>query len=98
MSLTLVLRREARAEFDAAYDWYEEQRPRLGVRFADRVQSVFDRICEMPESHATVFGDVRKALVRPFPYSIFYRVRPGRVVVIAVFHSKRDPKAWQSRA
>jgi plasmid stabilization system protein ParE len=41
---------------------------------------------------------VRCALVRRFPYAVYYRVEPERIVVIAVFHTKRDPGVWQSRA
>jgi plasmid stabilization system protein ParE len=70
----------------------------LGVRFAEHVQVVFDTISAMPETHAPIFGDVRRALVRTFPYSVFCPIRGGRVVVLAVFHNKRDPKTWQSRA
>jgi hypothetical protein len=40
MTLPIVLRREARAEFDEAFDWYEQQRAGLGVEFAERVQAV----------------------------------------------------------
>jgi plasmid stabilization system protein ParE len=98
MSLRVVLRRQARDEFDEAFDWYEQQRAGLGVEFAERVQDVFDRISAMPEMHAVVYRDVRKALVRKFPYSVFYRVKPGRIVVLAVFHSKRDPNVWKSGA
>lgn len=98
MSSLLVIRRKAREEFDEAFDWYERQRAGLGVEFAGRVQAVFDSIAATPELHPPVFRDARKALVRPFPYSVIYRVRGGRVVVLAVFHHKRDPKGWQSRA
>lgn len=59
---------------------------------------MFDGISDRPELHAAVYRDVRKALVHPFPYSVVYRIRGGRVVVLAVFHNKRDPKLWQSRA
>lgn len=97
MSLNPVIRRKARAEFDEAFDWYERQRPGLGVEFAERVQSVFDRIAAMPELHATIYRDIRRALVPPFPYSVIYRVRAGRVIVLALFHNKRDPKIWKSR-
>ncbi|QDV38738.1 type II toxin-antitoxin system RelE/ParE family toxin [Tautonia plasticadhaerens] len=97
MSLPLVIRRAARVEFDEAFDWYERQEIGLGVKFADRVQATFDSISAMPELHALVYRDVRKALVKPYPYSIFYRIRGHRVVVLAVFHSKRDPKIWKSR-
>ena len=59
---------------------------------------MFDSISANPETHTPIFGDVRKAPVRTFPYSIIYRIRGGRVVVLAAFHNKRDLKTWQSRA
>jgi hypothetical protein len=49
MSLPVVLRSEARAEFDEAFDWYEQQRPGLGLDFAAQVQEVLDRIGATPE-------------------------------------------------
>jgi plasmid stabilization system protein ParE len=98
MSLPIVLRRKAQAEFDEAIDWYEQQRVGLGVEFAERVQAVFDRISATPEIHAVVYRDVRKAFVRQFPYSVFYRIKADRVVVLAVFHDKRNPNIWKARA
>ena len=32
------------------------------------------------------------------PYSVFYRIRAVRVVALAVFHNKRNPNIWKSRA
>lgn len=97
MSVPVFLRQEAKAEFDAAIDWYEQQQSGLGPEFAERVQAVFDRVSATPEMRPTVYRDVRKALVRQFPYSIFYRVYADRIVVLAVFHNKRNPKIWKSR-
>ena len=67
MSLPIVLRDEAQAEFDEAFDYYEARRPRLGVDFVARVQRVFDRIAANPQMHAVVFADIRKAVVARFP-------------------------------
>ena len=85
------------AEFDEAFDWYERQRPGLGVEFVERVQDAFDRISRAPELHAIVHRDIRRALVRKFPYSVFYRIRDGQIVVLAVFHGKRNPNVWKRR-
>jgi len=93
----VVLRPEARAEFDDAFDWYERQRPGLGVDFVAHVQAVFDEIAARPEMYAAVLQDARRATVRRFPYSVYYRIEPQRVVVLAVFHSRRDPKIRQER-
>jgi toxin ParE1/3/4 len=98
MSLPIVLRDEAQAEFDEAFDFYERQKRGLGVAFAARVQHVFDRIGSNPLLHPEVFADIRKAAVARFPYRVFYRAEPSRVQVIAVFHTARDPAIWQGRA
>jgi hypothetical protein len=67
MSLPVVLRDEAQAEFDKAFDFYEGRQPGLGVTFAARVQEVFYRIASNPSLHPVVFADIRKAVVRPVP-------------------------------
>jgi plasmid stabilization system protein ParE len=98
MSLPIVLRPEARAEFDDAFDWYEQQRHGLGMDFVAHVQEVLDRISDTPERYVQVFQDIRRVVVQRFPYSIFYKVEPQQVVVLAVFHSSRNPTIWQARA
>ncbi len=98
VSLAVILRPEARAEFDDAYDWYEGQRAGLGEALAVRVQLVLDRIAVMPRMHAAVFGDVRKAVVTRFLYCVFYLEEATCVRVLAVFHTSRDPRIWQGRA
>jgi plasmid stabilization system protein ParE len=96
-SLPIRLLPEARDEFDAAVDWYEQQRAGLGAAFLDRVREVFARIAANPQLHATVYQDVRKAVVQKFPYVVLYKEEAGEVVVTAVFHTARDPARWQGR-
>ena len=98
MKSAVVLRDEARVEFDEAFDFYENQKPGSGVIFASRVQDVFDRIAANPEIHAVVFADIRKAVVKRSPYRVFYRAEALRIEVIAVFHTARNPLIWQGRA
>jgi toxin ParE1/3/4 len=97
MSLPIRFLPEARDEFDEATDWHEQQRPGRGADFVARVRDVLDRIAANPQLHATVYGDARKAVVAKFPYVVVYREEAGEVVVIAVFHTSRDPSIWQSR-
>ena len=96
MSLSVVLLPEAQDEFDEAFDWYEAQQPGLGVMFSDRVQELLDQIAVNPRRHQVVMGEVRRAVMRRLPYSLFYRIEGTKIVVFAVFHAKRDPKIWQS--
>jgi toxin ParE1/3/4 len=97
-TLPVIFRRVARAEFDAAADWYEGRQAGLGAAFTAAVQQVLDRIAAQPDLYPQVYGDVREALVPGFPYCVYYRDEPGRVLVLAVFHTARDPAIWQGRA
>jgi plasmid stabilization system protein ParE len=97
MSLPVRLLPEAKAEFDAAADWYEQQRKGLGVDFISRVRAVMQRIAANPRLHAIVYKDVRKAVVSRFPFLVLYREAAAEVIVVAVFHTSRNPSIWQAR-
>ena len=98
MNYRLVIQPEAEADLDEAYRWYEKQRSGLGAEFIQRVEAVFERICETPELHAVVYKTVRQTLVKRFPYVVCYVFESACVDVVAVFHGHRDPTAWKLRA
>jgi toxin ParE1/3/4 len=97
VSLPVVLRAEAEAEFDEAFDFYDARRVGLGSTFASAIQAVFRSIAVNPLIHGVVLADIRKAVVRRFPFCIYYRPHTDRIEVLAVFHTSRDPKIWQGR-
>jgi toxin ParE1/3/4 len=98
MSLPVVFRRAARAEFDDAANWYEQRRAGLGAAFTAAVQQVLDQIADQPDFYARVYQDVREALVSGYPYCVYFREEPDRILVLSVFHTARDPSVWQGRA
>jgi plasmid stabilization system protein ParE len=55
MNLPIVLRDEARAEFDEAFDWYEAKRAGLALEFVAEIQKVFDRIAANLLAHQEVY-------------------------------------------
>ncbi len=97
MSRTSVLGRVARREFDEAVAWYEARQTGLGLKFKDDVEGVLARISANPEHFAKFRGDIRRAVLRRFPYSIDSLPEPNRIVVLAVFHAKRDPRFLEGR-
>jgi len=44
-----------------------------------------------------VHGEVRRALVRRFPYGVFYVVEGQALLVLAVAHVRRQPAYWLAR-
>ncbi|NBD16114.1 MAG: type II toxin-antitoxin system RelE/ParE family toxin [Cyanobacteria bacterium] len=97
MNYVLVFRPEVQEEVNEAYNWYEKQKLGLGDEFLDSVEQTLNRVSSMPESYQVAYRDVRRAVVKRFPYAVYYRVISSRVVVTAIFHVRRDPKSWQTR-
>ena len=63
----------------------------------EEIGRAFGRIAERPELYPTVQLTVRRAPLRKFPFSIFYRILPECIEVIAVVHQSREPRTWQRR-
>jgi toxin ParE1/3/4 len=97
VSRRLIVRPEAEAEMAEAFDWYEERVSGLGSEFLLCVDAMFSSILRSPEQFPRVHVIARRALTRRFPYEIFFVEDEQRVVVLSVFHAKRNPKRWQER-
>ena len=97
MTLIPVFRKAARLEYDEAVIWYESNRAGLGIEFIAEIENALHEACETPMRFSTVIQDVRRIRVRRFPYFIFFRVRADQLIVLAVFHSRRQPSIWRER-
>jgi plasmid stabilization system protein ParE len=96
VSHTVVFRPQAEGEVRAARGWYEEQTPGLGARFADAIEQSVQRIVSNLLAFPLVHGEIRRAVVRRFPYAVYFRVHKDDIVVLAVMHGRRYPHRWQS--
>lgn len=97
MTLRAFFRKAARLEYDEAAIWYDSQRPGLGAEFVAEIEHRLTQACETPQRFPKMLHDVRAVRVRRFPYSLFFRVRTDRLVVLSVFHARRDPHVWRER-
>lgn len=88
---------EADAELADSRQWYARQREDLDLEFMERIDEGLSRIARNPQSYPIVYGTLRRAVARRFPFAIFYEVSTDEVLVVAVFHSRRDPDIWKAR-
>jgi len=97
MTLRVRLRPSARLDLIEARDWYDSKEPGLGREFLMEFSACIERIRTNPEAHPVVHEDYRRAPLHRFPYSVFYRIEPRTIGVVACFHASRDPKSWKRR-
>jgi len=98
MTYEIIVRPEAALEVEEAYRWYEERSEGLGLEFLRVADACLSSVQRNPEGYPVVHERVCRALLRKFPYALFYLADEHRIVVIACFHIRRSPADWQRRA
>ena len=93
----VLIRPAAAADIEDAFLWYEGQRSGLGLEFRAELKATLDRLAANPSLYQVVHRATRRALLRRFPYGVFYRVYPEAIVVVAVMHGRRAPTRWRTR-
>ena len=88
---------DADAEVISAAGYYEEQQNDLGKRFLSSVEEGLARIRFNPLLFPSICGDVRRCLMRTFPFGILFRLTENNLTVVAVIHLKRKPGYWKNR-
>ena len=77
--------------------WYEGEREGLGTEFTQVLRATFARVAKAPLQFPLVFRDFRRAILRGFPFGVFFIVENDVVTVMAVTHLHRHSSVWQSR-
>jgi len=98
MSVSLLLTATAEAELLQAKDWYENKRQGLGDDFLTVFDETLNSISDNPLAFQCVHRDVRRALMPRFPYGVYFRAESEYILVLAVFHSSRNPAGWKRRS
>jgi|ERR1035437_3309309 plasmid stabilization system protein ParE len=89
--------REAQAEFEEVQRYYEQEEAGLGEAFAESVRQGLRFVLAQPASGRIEFEDVRRVILKRFPYKLLYTVEPDHRLVVAVAHQRRQPQYWLSR-
>ena len=87
----LIIKAEAKEEIIDAYNWYEDKQTELGERFINTIDEYFNSISLYPQQYHIEFNNMRKAVVKEFPFIIIFEIENNDVVVYAVFHTKQNP-------
>jgi len=88
---------DAEEEFNEALEYYEDIDSGLGYDFALEVLATIKRSVEFPKAWPVLEGDIRRSLVRRFPYGILYSEEQDGIFIIAVMSLHREPEYWKNR-
>jgi toxin ParE1/3/4 len=87
----------AELELNDATVFFEIEREGLGVRFSSAVEAAVAHIREHPEASPVIIRDIRRKVLKRFPYSIVYSIKSDRIRILAVANQRRRPFFWRGR-
>ncbi|MBL7129528.1 MAG: type II toxin-antitoxin system RelE/ParE family toxin [Ignavibacteria bacterium] len=97
MKYKLLIRSCAEQDITEAVLWYEKRLKGLGARFLFSVDATIQSIQRNPRAYPKVYKNYRRALLQRFPHGIYYLIKNEVIIVIAVYHEKRNPEDWMKR-
>ena len=97
MTSRLVVRADAEADILDAALWYEQRAPGLGTEFLLAVDGTLAEVARLPERFPVVYRESRRALLRRFPYAVYFVASSDLVSVVACMHARREPRRWEER-
>ncbi|MBI4491113.1 MAG: type II toxin-antitoxin system RelE/ParE family toxin [Deltaproteobacteria bacterium] len=71
-------------DIDATFLWYEKEQPGLGLEFLDELRATYNRIIEGPLKYQHLRSGIRRALLRRFPYAVYFALEQMVIVVLAI--------------
>ena len=95
--MSFIFHPAAELEFNKAIDYYEDIDTALGYDFATEVYSAIQRAVTLPTAWVAIDGDIRRSLVKRFPYGVLYSLEDDGIYIVAVMNLHRHPDYWKNR-
>jgi toxin ParE1/3/4 len=95
--MRLIYHPAAEAELIEAARFYEQRVSTLGAQFLEAADRAISDIIDAPDRCRIIEADVRRYMMRRFPYAIYYRALPEHIRILAFKHHSRHPDYWRHR-
>lgn len=98
MKYSVYFRPEAQNDILETIQWYEDRLSGLGDEFSISLENEINKICKNPKFFELKHKEIRQAIIRKFPYFIFFKITSvNTITIFAVLHMKRNPKIPKKR-
>ncbi len=90
MAFNIIIKPIALVDVEDAMLWYDLKSKGLAKRFFNSFEGSIEKIQQNPTAYRTITQDVRRCLIKNFPYKIFYKITSDTIYILGVLHAKRS--------
>ncbi len=93
----LELSNEAEADFESSYNYYASVSETVADNFFKQTNESFEQILKNPEIYPKIYKNIRRYVLKKFPFVVYFQIENEIIKVIALFHTSRNPEIWMQR-
>jgi len=97
MTYSYIISPFAELDLDTIQEWYTLHSETLFPKFDKEFTACLHLIVANPSQFPLIRNNIRRAILKRFPYSIFFQVKEEKIFILSVIHHKRNPKVWKQR-
>jgi plasmid stabilization system protein ParE len=97
--MVLKVRLSTRAQLDIweIIEWYESRQAGLGERFSNKLNRLLYEIAKHPQYYSFYKEEFRRAILKPFPYLVIFKIAEEEIVIYSIIYGGRDPQLINKR-
>ncbi len=97
MTYSILISDEAYFDISEAYLWYETIENKLAQKFEKDLETAISSIQSNPNKFQLKYKTVRVVFMKKFPFGIHFIKNEATVIIVALFHTSRNPNNWNER-
>lgn len=83
---------KALEEYEQSIEWYAERSIKAAENFIIDVQESIKEIKANPTQFKNRYKKYYETTLKKYPFDIVYIIEAERIVIISIYHQKRNPK------
>ena len=97
MKFSILVSEMANEDANIIFDWYEGIHVGLGDSFINELEISKSDLMNNPLVFAKWNKNIRRMVMRKFPYKLFYKIYDDNIVILAIIHARRSNQYLKRR-
>lgn len=95
MKHSYILHRYAQKDYEQSLEWYVKRSSNAAEKFVIEIDTALELICSNPRRWKNKYKNFHELTLKKYPFTIIYTIENDKklIVVSAIYHHKRNPKA-----
>lgn len=89
---SIVFASKAQEEYEESVLWYLKKSEEVSLKFIASIEDTIQKIVKHPLINKNHYKDIYEINVKKYPFTIVYIINKNEIVILSIYHQKRNPK------